>query len=95
MPYHIVLTKEGSSQQISVVLSTWVSSDEVLSWPRVKKNSELEALRRNENSQPDGYWRTLPCKVKVKDIETFAEGIKLEELYSKLEDTEDEERYKF
>lgn len=41
---------------------------------------------------PSENWRKLKCVVKVKGIATFAEGIRLEELYSNFEDTEDEER---
>ena len=90
MPYCIVLTKEGSSQLVSIVPSTWVK-DEILFWPRTKKISELEYLRRFENSVPAENWRKLKCKVKANGISTFAEGLKLEEFYSNFEDTEDEE----
>ncbi|CAH1641894.1 unnamed protein product [Spodoptera littoralis] len=94
--FSIVLTKEGSSHLISVVPSTWVlgnNKDTILFWPRTRKNSDLELLRRDENSVPSENWRKLKCVVKLQGIATFAEGIKLEELYSNFEDTEDEERY--
>lgn len=93
--FSIVLTKEGSSHLISVVPSTWVlgnNKDSVLFWPRTRKNSELELLRRDEKSVPSENWRKLKCVVKLQGIATFAEGIRLEELYSNFEDTEDEER---
>lgn len=91
MPFAIVLTKEGSSQLISMVPSTWVENS-ILHWPRTKKNSDLEQLRRDEFSVPSSNWRRMKCKIKVQGIATFAEGIKLEEVYCNFEDTEDEAR---
>lgn len=93
MPYSVVLTKEEKGSFVCLVPVTWVEGS-FLSWPP-DEISDLKVfkLRRNDTIVPEQHWNKLKCVVKVTGIASLAEGIKLEKLYSKFEDTEDEEIY--
>lgn len=89
--FKIVLTKEKGSEMVCAVPSSWESNG-VLSWPRVGRQTQLERLRSDAKSFPDGQWRKMKCKIKVDGIRSFEEALKLEELYASFQATEDEER---
>jgi hypothetical protein len=90
MPFSLVITKEGGSDAVTAVPSGWVNND-LLYWPRTNKKYEVENLRSNENTVYEPKWRRQKCRVKLTNITSFYEATKLEEMYSKFKDTDDEE----
>lgn len=90
MPFTLVITKEGGADAVSAVPSGWVNEN-TLYWPKTGKKAEIEALRCDENGKFNQKWRKQKCRIKMKNIATFAEATKLEEMYANFEDTEEEE----
>lgn len=87
----MVATKEKKGVYFTTVPHKWEAS-QLLYWPEQMKHSDRERLRANAGSSPEEDWSTFPCIVKLKNIFSFEEGLKLEKQLTDCSDTEAEER---
>ncbi|XP_062549437.1 uncharacterized protein LOC134214007 isoform X2 [Armigeres subalbatus] len=81
MPFAIVQTHSaGGREELSAVPEKWINTSihgNILWWPSVKSSSEQAKLQRDENCAPGKSWLRYKCRIKRKNISTYAQAASL------------------
>lgn len=89
MAFKVVKTTNTSGKyEFSAVPEAWEANG-ILSWPNCSQK-KMEKMRCNKYSTPQSHWQTYKAVVKLNNIETFGEAVRIEAEFANLPDTDAE-----
>ncbi|XP_065080669.1 uncharacterized protein LOC135703400 [Ochlerotatus camptorhynchus] len=78
MSFAIVQTlSAGGRKELSAVPEKWLDKSiqgDILLWPNVKSSTEQATLLRDENSTPGKSWLKFKCRIKRKNMPSYAQA---------------------
>lgn len=81
MPFAIVQTTSARGRkELSVVPDKWLDTSiqgDILLWPNVKSSTEQAKLQRDEKSTPGRSWLKYKCKIKRKNMPSYAQAAEM------------------